>query len=585
MSASNPFYRPRRAIGHTRPGTATRSLAVLAVGVVCAATVSPSLAAAESVVSATPAATVSPTPSTPAPTPKQTVQPAGEDTIPVVPVDPPTEAPTDEPTQTTEPSPEPSDTDTPSTPTPAITMTPKAGTVVPGSSVAVDAAVTGIDDGATIRVELVSASGEVLGHSTVEVTGGQFSATINLDADAAVAPGEELTLRNDETDDTAAVTVAERTVQLVADDVTFGDTVKVTGTGLPVKQTAIYLDEVKVDTVNPGLDDGAFSAELEVATSGSHTVRVGTGEPLPFTVHPGIAAHQARIWDGDTVTLTSRGWPADADVEFTVEGTGDSPTLVESHTADAAGAISFELAASDFDAGLYTVTAAGTNRVATFRVMNPRMPDVHVNPGKAYTIRAFELRPFTEVLVSIKLDGQPLGEPISVTADENGTLTLDGVAPEAEGTYTIETDLGLVANLDVAVPDPEPTPTPTVPVEPTLPPVTPTPTPTPTDVATGSNLDDDDDPTRTVVDTIVVDTDPDDATPTPQPTVEPTGPTPSDPPTGSPTPSAQPTVPTDGDNIAMGVTLAAGGVLVLGSAGALGWHFLRRPRGARIAGK
>lgn len=575
---ARPFYKPRRALGRTRPGLVTRSLAAAAVTGVIVVTVSPGFALAE------------PPADQPTPAATTTAKPADEATNPV---DPPT-SPAPEPTDTTSPTPEPTDTATPEVPDPALDVQTASSTVVPGTAVAISGTVTGISDGTMIRFELRAPEGTTLGYSTVEVTGGTFAANINLDADAPVAPGDQLTIRNNQTADEAAVTVAPRTARLSSDDLAFGDDAQLSGAGFPIRPTSVYLDGAKVDTVNPALPDGRFSVPVTGIPAGTHTVTVGGSEPITLTVNPNLHASAAKVWAGDTVSVTSQGWAPGAIIDFAVRSQSAAP-ITSTRLADDDGTVTFDLAADDLGPGSWIVSADGTNRIASFKKMSPALLNVNVQPGRPYTIRALQLHPGEQVSVTILLEGFPVGDPVQTAADDNGTVTIEGTAPQAEGSYTIELTPeqcgGLVATMTVKVPDPDPTdppPTTPPPVDPTLPPVTPTPTPTPTkDPVKDSDLDDDD-PSQTVVDTIIVDTDPTDETPTPVPTVDPTSPAPTEEPTTtSPTPTATDSpAQTDGDNVAIATTLVAGGVLATGGFGALIWHFLRRPRGgSRIAGE
>src|SRR5699024_8088105 len=218
-------------------------------------------------------------------------------------------------------------------------------------------------------------------------------------------------------------------------------------------------------------DNAAENTEANAADNTSDNTADNSAEAT-------IDADPSSVEDGDTTTVTGEGFPPNTEVEVQlVDPEGNPVGEPVTATTDEDGAFSADLTVPEgSDAGDYMVEAeaeTGESASADLTVTNrpgdgsddgTTDPGVTVNPGTVdpgdtTTVTGEDFPPSTEVEVQlVDPEGNPVGEPVTVTTDEDGAFTADLTVPEdaVPGDYTVEasaeTGESATAGLTVAAP-------------------------------------------------------------------------------------------------------------------------------------
>ncbi|MFD6142420.1 choice-of-anchor G family protein, partial [Promicromonospora sp. NPDC060271] len=355
----------------------------------------------------------------------------------------------------------------------APTLAVDPGEVPPGGTTTVTG--EGYTPNSTATVQLTDADGNPVGDPiTVDTDeNGAFTTPLVVPEDAE--PGDYTVVGTDDTTDTPAeaplvVTPPSAiTPELTVDpaEVAPGGCTEVSGTGYTPSSTATVQltdadgnpvgDPITVDTD----ETGAFTTELcvpEDAEPGDYTV-VGTDDttgtpaeaPLVVTeapaIDPVITVDPAEVVPGGTTTVTGEGYTPDstATVQLTdADGNpvGD-PIVVD--TDENGGFTTPLVVPEDAEPGDYTVVgtddttdtpAEAPLTVITGAEQCESAPELTVTPssapaGATVTVVGTGFPAGVDVTVQLTdSEGNPVGDPVTVTPDEDCSFTTDYTIPE-----------------------------------------------------------------------------------------------------------------------------------------------------------
>jgi 5-hydroxyisourate hydrolase-like protein (transthyretin family) len=355
----------------------------------------------------------------------------------------------------------------------APTLAVDPGEVAPGGTTTVTGG--GYTPNSTATVQLTDADGNPVGEPiTVDTDeNGAFTTPLVVPEDAE--PGDYTVVGTDDTTDTPAeaplvVTPPSAiTPELSVDpaEVAPGDCTEVSGTGYtPSSTVTVQLTDADGNPVGEPFvaetdETGAFTTELcvpEDAEPGDYTV-VGTDDttgtpaeaPLVVTeapaIDPSITVDPAEVVPGGTTTVTGEGYTPDstATVQLTdADGNpvGD-PIVVD--TDENGGFTTPLVVPEDAEPGDYTVVGTddttGTPAEAPLTVITgaeqcESAPELTVTPssvpaGETVTVVGTGFPAGVDVTLQLTdAEGNPVGEPVTVTPDEDCGFTTDYTVPE-----------------------------------------------------------------------------------------------------------------------------------------------------------
>ncbi|GAB6939057.1 hypothetical protein JCM11754A_25840 [Isoptericola variabilis] len=347
---------------------------------------------------------------------------------------------------------------------PALVADPS--TVPAGGSTTVTG--TGFTPGSDVAVQLTDPDGEPLGDPITVTAGddGGFEVDVPVPADAV--PGDHSVVAQDVSGATAQAPLAVTAAPTIVADPTSvpaGGTTTVTGGGFtPGEDVTVQLTDDTGDPVGDPVtttaeDDGTISVDLPVpadTTPGDLTVVAtdSTGAaaeaPLEVTAAPTVAVDPGTVPAGGTTTVTGEGFTPGEDV--TVQLTDDTGNPVGNPvttTAEDDGTISVDLPVpADTTPGDLTVVATdSTGAAAEAPLAVTAAPTIAVDPGTVpaggtTTVTGEGFTPGGEVSVQlVDADGDPVGDPVTTTAGDDGTIEVDVPVPAD----TTPGDLAVVA--------------------------------------------------------------------------------------------------------------------------------------------
>ncbi|WP_169928777.1 choice-of-anchor G family protein [Brachybacterium ginsengisoli] len=167
-------------------------------------------------------------------------------------------------------------------------------------------------------------------------------------------------------------------------------------------------------------------------------------------VDPTIAVDPGTVTDGDTTTVTGEAYPANTEVSVQLTDADGNPVGDPvSVTTDDTGAFTTDLTVPEgTEAGEFSVVGAATGgetASAPLQVVNA--PAITADPdrvpaGDSTTVTGTDFPADSEVTVQLQdADGNPIGDPVTVTTDSDGNFTTElpvpAGTPEGED-YVIE---------------------------------------------------------------------------------------------------------------------------------------------------
>ncbi|MGI5190421.1 choice-of-anchor G family protein [Promicromonospora sp. CA-289599] len=355
----------------------------------------------------------------------------------------------------------------------APTLAVDPGEVAPGGTTTVTG--EGYTPNSTATVQLTDADGNPVGDPIVVDTdeNGGFTTPLVVPEDAE--PGDYTVVGTDDTTDTPAeaplvvTPPSEITPELSVDpaEVAPGDCTEVSGSGYtPSSTVTVQLTDADGNPVGEPVvvdtdENGDFTTELcvpEDAEPGDYTV-VGTDDttgtpaeaPLVVTeapaIDPSITVDPAEVAPGGTTTVTGEGYTPNstATVQLTdADGNpvGD-PIVVD--TDENGGFTTPLVVPEDAEPGDYTVVgtddttdtpAEAPLTVITGAEQCASAPELTVTPssvpaGETVTVVGTGFPAGVDVLVQLTdAEGNPVGDPVTVTPDENCGFTTDYTVPE-----------------------------------------------------------------------------------------------------------------------------------------------------------
>ncbi|WP_345752250.1 choice-of-anchor G family protein [Microbacterium rhizophilus] len=342
--------------------------------------------------------------------------------------------------------------------------------VAPGEDATIES--EGWPAGAEVTVELRDAEGNVAaGPETVTADAdGAFTTTLTVPADAADGTYTAFATDGDEeaSDDVAVVTPVPTVT--VDDPVAPGDDAPVAGgdwpantdveltltdpeTGEPVGDTiTVTTDEngdIPAGTTYP-IPDGLADGDYEmVATDGTSTATdtvtvaadAGGDEPTVSVEDPAAP--------GTDAPVTGGGWPPNTDVELTLtdpetgEPVGDTITVTTDENGDIPSGTTYPipdgLADGDYEMVATDGTSTATDTVTVAADAGGDGPTVSVEdpaaPGTDAPVTGGGWPPNTDVELTLTdpETGEPVGDTITVTTDENGDIPAGTTYPIPDG--------------------------------------------------------------------------------------------------------------------------------------------------------
>ena len=314
---------------------------------------------------------------------------------------------------------------------------------------------------------------------------GDYTVTVIDNEDPALGDSENFTVVADDGN-------ADNTADNTADNVT-DNTAENTEANTEANTADNVTDNTAVNTADNVADNAAENTEANTEVNTADNTAENTSDNTADNAAentsdntadnaaeaPAIAADPSSVEDGETTTVTGEDFPPNTEVEVQLvdpdgNPVGDSVTV----TTDEDGAFTTDLTVpEDAVAGDYTVEAAaetGESAAADLAVTNgsddntgddaTTDPGVAVDPGtvdpgESTTVTGEDFPPNTEVEVQlVDPDGNPVGDSVTVTTDEDGAFTTDLTVPEdaVAGDYTVEaaaeTGESAAADLTVAAP-------------------------------------------------------------------------------------------------------------------------------------
>ncbi|MFE7408003.1 choice-of-anchor G family protein, partial [Isoptericola sp. NPDC057559] len=380
--------------------------------------------------------------------------------------------------------------DAPLTVTAAPTLVADPGTVPAGGTTT--ATGSGFTPGSDVTVQLTDGDGDPVGDPVTATAGDDGTITVDLPVPADATPGDHTVVATDATGATAEaplVVTAAPTVAVDPGTVPAGGTTTATGSGFtPGSDVSVQLTDGSGDPVGDPVtttagDDGTITVDVPVpadATPGDLAVVATdvTGAeataPLQVTVAPTVGVDPGTVPAGGTTTVTGDGFTPGEDV--TVQLTDDAGAPVGDPvtvTAGDDGTITADLTVpADATPGDHTVVATDSSgATAEAGLVVTAAPTIDVDPGTVpaggtTTVTGDGFTPGEDVTVQLTdPDGTPVGDPVTVTAGDDGTITAEIPVPaDAEpGDYTVvaedssgaTAETGLVVTAAPAlVPDP-----------------------------------------------------------------------------------------------------------------------------------
>ena len=242
------------------------------------------------------------------------------------------------------------------------------------------------------------------------------------------------------------------------------DTVLVSGTGYTPSGTAeAYLrpiDGPVLANVEPLATllraitvPGEPIGTVDVDENGEATFRIDTADlEIGDYVVTLIDNEDPKLADSETFTVVVAG-SSDNTAENTADNTGAN---TEVNTAENTEVNTDVNTAENTDVNTSENTADNTGDNATAEDPAVSVDPSTVEPGDSTTVTGEGFPPNTEVEVQlIDPSGNPVGDPVSVTTDEDGAFTVDLVVPEGSvvGDYTVEAtaETGESATADLTV--------------------------------------------------------------------------------------------------------------------------------------
>ncbi|MFC7022186.1 choice-of-anchor G family protein [Promicromonospora thailandica] len=357
--------------------------------------------------------------------------------------------------------------------TPEITVDPAE--VDPGECTEVTG--TGYTPDSTVTVQLTDADGNPVGDAVTAGTDADGAFTVELCVPDGAEPGDHTVVGTDDTTGTPAeapLTVTAPAEQCDSDpaltvtpsSVPAGETVTVEGTGFPAGvEVTVQLTDADG---NPVGDPVTVTPDEACAFSTEYTVPAGTepggyevvaepedggdGASTPITVEaadltPEISVDPSQVAAGGTTTVTGEGYTPDSTVTVQLTDADGNPVgepvVVDT---DETGAFTTPLVVpEDAEPGDFTVVGTddttGTAAQAPLTVITAAEqcesePALTVAPssveaGGTVTVVGTGFPAGAAVTVQLTdADGNPVGEPVTVTPDEACGFTTEYTVPE-----------------------------------------------------------------------------------------------------------------------------------------------------------
>ena len=236
-------------------------------------------------------------------------------------------------------------------------------------------------------------------------------------------------------------------------------------------------ENTEVNTADNAADNTDVNTAENTGENTSDNTDANTGDNADDNAaeDPAIKVEPGSVEDGESTTVTGEGFPPNTEVEVQlVDPDGNPVGDPVTATTDDDGAFTDEITVPEgTEAGDYTVEAeaeTGESATAELAVTNgdgnagddaTTDPVVSVDPGtvapgESTTVTGEDFPPNTEVEVQLEdADGNPVGDPVTATTDDEGAFTVDITVPEGTeaGDYTVqvEAETGESAAADLTV--------------------------------------------------------------------------------------------------------------------------------------
>ena len=317
---------------------------------------------------------------------------------------------------------------------------------------------------------------------------GDYIVTVIDNEDSTLADSDSFTVVSADSDDNTADNTAENTDVNTADntaentEVNSGDNTEVNTADNAAENTEVNTadnaaENTEVNTADNAADNTDVNTAENTGENTSDNTDANTGDNADDNAaeDPAIKVEPGSVEDGESTTVTGEGFPPNTEVEVQlVDPDGNPVGDPVTATTDDDGAFTDEITVPEgTEAGDYTVEAeaeTGESATAELAVTNgdgnagddaTTDPVVSVDPGtvapgESTTVTGEDFPPNTEVEVQLEdADGNPVGDPVTATTDDEGAFTVDITVPEGTeaGDYTVqvEAETGESAAADLTV--------------------------------------------------------------------------------------------------------------------------------------
>ncbi|HJG51291.1 MAG TPA: choice-of-anchor G family protein [Brachybacterium faecium] len=305
---------------------------------------------------------------------------------------------------------------------------------------------------------------------------GDYIVTVIDNEDSTLADSDSFTVVSADSDDNTADNTAENTDVNTADN-TAENTEVNSGDNTEVNTADNAAENTEVNTADNAADNTDVNTAENTGENTSDNTDANTGDNADDNAaeDPAIKVEPGSVEDGESTTVTGEGFPPNTEVEVQlVDPDGNPVGDPVTATTDDDGAFTDEITVPEgTEAGDYTVEAeaeTGESATAELAVTNgdgnagddaTTDPVVSVDPGtvapgESTTVTGEDFPPNTEVEVQLEdADGNPVGDPVTATTDDEGAFTVDITVPEGTeaGDYTVqvEAETGESAAADLTV--------------------------------------------------------------------------------------------------------------------------------------
>ncbi|PZR52140.1 hypothetical protein DNL40_13070 [Xylanimonas oleitrophica] len=371
---------------------------------------------------------------------------------------------------------------------PELTVDP--GQVAQGGTVTVSG--SGYTPDSTVTVQLTDAAGEPVGAPVTVTTDADGAFTTPLVVPADTTPGDLTVVGTDDATGTPAeapltvvAAAGEPVIALDPSQVAPGEETTVSGSGFaPDSTVTVQLTDAAGEPVGEPVTvttdaSGALTTRVTVpagTTPGQYTVVAedeagGTAQEVltvvAAAISPELTVDPGQVAQGGTVTVSGSGYTPESTVSVQLtDAAGEPVGTPVTVTTDASGAFTTPLTVpAGAVPGDHTVVGTdlttGTPAEAPLTVVAADAPVItldpsQVAPGGETTVSGSGFAPDSTVTVQLTdAEGEPVGDPVTVTTDENGAFATPVTVPTdaAPGDYTVvaEDESGDTAEAGLAV--------------------------------------------------------------------------------------------------------------------------------------